>query len=1717
MDTSELIEKATKAIENKINLSDAGKEFFEVVEENMNGFSEAMAYLAINMDLAETALEDYKTILTSVKGNNLGKETYLDIAKVMTEAVNVMGELNNADLKNITDSALILKRQFNMDTVEVLSAVNKMMKTMGITASQAFDFLAAGSQKQLDVNGDLVQIVSKNCSLWNQAGLSLEQVFTILDNGLNAGAGNLSEVTGYVKEFQDSLVNGGIEKTISSFSIETQSLFDSWKNGNGQANDVFYSIISDLENIQDKQEQLALVSRIWSSGSSKDAMCVLLSLNDINDAYENLDGTMERIKKVEASSLEAQISGLMNKMEEIGIGPISDTILPVVAGFLQGTTDFLNDIDKTIIHPQKTELEAYIDDAEKASQIIDDVVNTANSKILEADGQNQHLDVLKKQLLTWNYISGKTEAQKSNMKELVKELGETVPEIEEAYDVETGKVQLTSAAITELIENKKKLMTKSAINGAIKEEEKIFEKYEATLNNVRLAEEALKEKGGYWESLRHKLSELDLVMKGAKNIEDVELQGGNTIAEKLYTVRKDLVAAKTRGIISIEEYNAAIAELDKNQSDVGFILQFTIEKMSAYANAGAAASEAVDNLDKSLGNYKKSYEDHQKMVSTDTDALDKNTEAMNQNADASEQNADATGQTAEAAEQNAKAQKEESEALEENSEQTDANIQSQEVLSQKQTEVSESSQESTEALDEQTYALLENIKAAQNVAVVQEQAAQSVRSTFDSVKSGIESDLQGKLSLFDMFDREDGGADLSVEDMTENLDSQIEAFDNYQKNLEAVKEHVGKEISPEFMRYLEDMGLEGANTLEHILQTFADEEPEKVKELSDKWGQAMNQTEQIANAGAANAAAYAASIGEFGSSEEEFSELSAAVDAAVSSVASGWQKLPEDTESALREAIRVAKECGIAIPEGLTEGIGSGVLLPEVAIAQLNGSLQGTFNGLVEAAQEAGIEVPPNLAEGIAGGGQEAIDAYKALIALILSNGSASGMDTTGSDITSMIGNGIESGGAGVIEQVKGVVNGALTAAGSDLGSWLGAGMSMAGGVALGIGMGASGAIAAAASMAAMALAAAKAVLKIASPSKVFRNDVGARISEGFAFGISDKAALAGKEAAKMSNKIYTEGTKWLSKYKRSHQVSLEEERWYWQQVVKHTKEGSAARKKAEAKIQKAAAAELKGAGFSTKAASKTATKIQSNFGVSEKDGKKKKSAATYYSEVYSAAEKYASNQQILNDWSLSQELSYWSAVTGQLKKGTQAWYDATKRTKDLQEKIKEEEARAAQERIKTHQNVQKDILDKYKVYYKVSAKAEADYWNIARQQFKQGTDERIQADQKYLNALEDWYKERKDLDEDYAKNSQDINERLTEDVKNLQDTYRDAVESRKKDILSSMNLFEAWDAEGYTADALLYNLKTQVAGLALWQQQLEELGRKGLASELMEELREMGPDAAANIYSLNQMTAEQLDEYNRLWEQKGALAQSQALKENAPLLADTNKQISELRAEAQAELSALNADYRAALEELNAGISGDLRSLINKAGSIGEDTVSGLIAGIGKAVDSVEVYNSTTRVVDYVSGQLGALQQEGMVIGQNTLNQILDGMTDYTKIDTASRQMVQSIRRAVEEETGRSLQQAALQAQVEQLDVSGIARLNQLTEYDSRQETIVNIDNHEILSVMQQMLDGMWGMVDEMKGLQVVMYPDVVAGELQPIMSQENAAAAVRKSRGRY
>lgn len=1900
--TTTLGDKLQQAFLNKgVSVGiDLLKQGADALKESLFDASSASTQLAASTGLSEDAAQKYQKVMQQIKGDNFG-EDYGDVADAMSQVIQIMGELDDGTMKDVTEGAITLRDTFGMDVNESIRAVDVMMKTMGVDAKQAFNLIVTGAQNGLNRSGELVDNITEYGQLWGQAGFSAEEMFSILENGLNSGAYNLDKVNDYVKEFGVSLADGRIEDNLSSFSTGTQNLFMQWKNGEASTKDVFYSVISDLEKMQNQQEALTIASEVWSALGEDNAMQVLTALNDLNDGYTDVKGAMESLKEVKYSDLESSISGLGDAVQEKFVAPLLDVAIPGITDAIQGITD--------IIDPPKTAMQEFTDEIGTANEELSKTAESAAKTMENAEVEGSRLDALGEQLISLNGIEEKSAAQKMQMKAAVDALSETVPQVAAAYDEEAGKISLTDGEIRKLISSKKELLVLEAAQQASQE----------VLNSLVEAEVKLRQAEDQKSALDDRLSlyqeEKDLL------IEINNLKNSGKMDQETYetTMLEFWQDALDNGRISLEEFEEATANLDLSKIDKAL--------GAVGGKIGDTGKEAKD-LGKEIDTLTQTYNDANAEAEAYTGYVEDATEALF-----------GEGEAANAAGEGILAQHEAHQKAQQSIEEAQqGNLK----LGESYQVVGQAAQAEANAV---SAASEESADASERAADAQEEAAERIKSAFEDAKSEIQSGLQDKISLFDLFEDSDGGEDITVEEMQKNLDSQIEAFEEYQKNLEAVKDHVGKEIAPEFMQYLEGMGMDGANTLKHILATFEDGEPEKVKELSDSYLQAMDMTEGIAEVGAANQVAYEAAMGELGSTDLEFDSLRESIEQAQASAAEGWSGLSDSVRTELETAVAAAQECGVMIPEGLTEGIASGEVSPEAAIASLEGGIRGQLEGLAQIAQECGIQIPEELAAAIESGDTSAmVAAYDSLLGIVkeksgeMSTQAAEGMkagqdgmqeaaastaqagadamaqntegytqageqigdsiiqgiqnkgpeiqaaiadvlsageganensaymaigesvgdaiakgvenkkqaiqnavsaamsaegveggdgfQSAGEQVAAMIAAGITGGGQNIMtaasaamqqgavaalnartqylnagteaarQFASGITGGAggastaaanlasraLSAVNSNQGSFRSAGSNMSAGVAAGISSGASGAIAAARSMAASALAAAKAELDIHSPSRKFQKDVGEQISAGMAFGIKNKASLAGKQAKTMSNKVYKEATSWLSKYKKSHEVSLADEKYYWQQVVKHTKKGTTAYNNAVKKLNTVKIQEASGL------SSSVSSKIAGNFGVSRTtttgSGKKKKttkkSDADYYSEIYTAAKKYVDQQQILNEWSLQQQLAYWQQVQSRLKKGTDAWYDATAQVKSLQqeqaqaaaeakeaaEKAKEEAEQAAKERLATHAQVQDDILSKYKTYYKVSAKAEADYWNIARQQFKAGTDERIEADQKYFDALQEWYDQRKELDEDYAENAKDINDQLIEDIQDLQDAYKDAVASRKEDILSQMSLFEAWDSSGYDADTLLYNLKTQVAGLTLWEQQLEELGKKGLASGLLEELKEMGPEAAANIYSLNQMTAAQLAEYNKLWQQKEALAESQAVKDNEALRQETNSQIGQLRNEAQSELAALNAEYQAAIQELNTGISADLRNLVNKAGSIGEEAVSGMVGAIGRAADSVETYNSTTKVVNTVSSQLSVLAQEGSVIGKSTLDGILAGMMDYTKIEDTSKEVIQSIKRAMEEEaqihspsrlfrreTGPQIpagvaegiqdgtktavkssgimvqemleatqaemkrQQDTLQAQAARLNNSGITKLNRALESYQIPKTVVNVDNSSLATLLGTLIGAVNGLSEKMENQQWVLDTGELVAALQPQMDKANGEMILIKNRGRY
>lgn len=310
---------------------------------------------AVNKFLASTGksvdqTKELEQVLKNIHENGYG-EGYSDISEKMSLVWQNLGDISNVDLQNITEQAYLLENVFGMDFSETLRGVKALMVNMGLTAEKAFDYLVVGAQSGLDKTGELADNIAEYSQIWSQAGFSAEEMFSILDNGLTSGAYNLDKVNDFVKEFTISLSDGRIEENLSSFSSDTRKLFREFQKGKATAKDVFYSVINDLENMENKQKALTLASNVWSALGEDNAMKVITSLNDLNTIYTDVTGAATDATNQMYDGMEAKLSQIKNKFENsfAGLGQrIIESLLPhleKMADGLQKAIDWFDSLD----------------------------------------------------------------------------------------------------------------------------------------------------------------------------------------------------------------------------------------------------------------------------------------------------------------------------------------------------------------------------------------------------------------------------------------------------------------------------------------------------------------------------------------------------------------------------------------------------------------------------------------------------------------------------------------------------------------------------------------------------------------------------------------------------------------------------------------------------------------------------------------------------------------------------------------------------------------------------------------------------------------------------------------------------------------------------------------------------------------------------------------------------------------------------------------------------------------------------------------------------------------------------------------------------------------------------------------------------------------------------------------------------------------------------
>ena len=116
---------------------------------------------------------------------------------------------------------------------------------------------------------------------------------------------------------------------------------------------------------------------------------------------------------------------------------------------------------------------------------------------------------------------------------------------------------------------------------------------------------------------------------------------------------------------------------------------------------------------------------------------------------------------------------------------------------------------------------------------------------------------------------------------------------------------------------------------------------------------------------------------------------------------------------------------------------------------------------------------------------------------------------------------------------------------------------------------------------------------------------------------------------------------------------------------------------------------------------------------------------------------------------------------------------------------------------------------------------------------------------------------------------AQDTGDKITGLSDTAQEAYEEMYGNLAETISDQMNLFEEFSGKAeLSTKELLNNMQSQVDGISKWADNLQELADRGINQGLLQKLQDMGPNGASYVATFANMTNDELERANELWQE---------------------------------------------------------------------------------------------------------------------------------------------------------------------------------------------------------------------------------------------------------
>ena len=304
--------------------------------------NDAAAKLVAQTGATAEETEKYQDILEEIYQGGYG-EDYEDIASSMAKVRQNLGEMDDLNLRKLTEDALQIRDTLGYDVAESTRAAKALMDSFGISAKDAFGYIVSGSQNGLDYSGELLDSISEYSVQFAKLGLDADDMFNIFQTGYETGSWNLDKMGDAIKELSIRVIDGSetTQQGFEAIGLSTDEMSAKFAKGGESAQEAFQETVSALAEMKDPLEQniagVNLFGTMWEDLGPE----VVTQLAEISGETYGAEGAMDALndsmsdaKKAEKNMREAQ-----SALSEIG-----DSLVSIGLPVLEKFSDVLGDV-----------------------------------------------------------------------------------------------------------------------------------------------------------------------------------------------------------------------------------------------------------------------------------------------------------------------------------------------------------------------------------------------------------------------------------------------------------------------------------------------------------------------------------------------------------------------------------------------------------------------------------------------------------------------------------------------------------------------------------------------------------------------------------------------------------------------------------------------------------------------------------------------------------------------------------------------------------------------------------------------------------------------------------------------------------------------------------------------------------------------------------------------------------------------------------------------------------------------------------------------------------------------------------------------------------------------------------------------------------------------------------------------------------------------------